>query len=109
MPKQITIGLWNFDAAISNQTLDARVQGLDKAAGLLQDAVVDKLGAGSFDSILVAPEYAFSLRDERDRKPMSERDRMMVEHKIIEVSGKYKRMVMFPGTLFYCKDLIRPT
>jgi predicted amidohydrolase len=109
MSKKLAIALWNYDASISSEQLDARVNGLDKAARRLQDTVTDNSHAGSFDSILAAPEYLFSLRNNQgERIPISEKQRMMVEQQVLEVSRKYPRMVMFPGTMFYCKDLIRP-
>jgi hypothetical protein len=118
LPK-LVIGVWTFDSGdlfgtlngiSSCKSIDERLKGLEQAAKHVQKRVQEKSGSPSFDSILAAPEYLFSDRNaDGDRAPMPELERLKLEQRLLGLSREYPRMLMFPGTLFYCKDLIRPT
>jgi hypothetical protein len=118
---ELVIGLWTFDGSYSfrdklcapdgsrTYSIDERMHGLDTAAQRIQNEVKVNSGTAKIDSILVAPEYLFSDRTDTGlRVPMDEKTRLLLERRLLELSGKYKRMLMFPGTLLYRKQLIRP-
>ncbi len=118
MGKPIAVGIWTFDAGdlfgdgrseARTKTVDERLAYLRAAAERLLAFAGGVPGEGSFDAILAAPEYFFSARDgEGKRLPLTEADRLSLEVKLQELSRHYPRMLMFPGTLFYAKELIRP-
>src|SRR5262245_48993550 len=110
MPHKILIALWSHAhdwSASTNgrlKTLDHRIATVD--AWITHRA--DLSGSLPFKGIFLAPEYYFTEPSPTGgRSPLSEKDRLRIERKLIELSNKYTKILLVPGTVFYKKPLAR--
>src|SRR5689334_19317157 len=111
MPHKILIALWShahdWDSSTNRRlsTLDHRIGTVD---GWITNRAAELSASLPFKGIFLAPEYYFTEPDpNRFRSPLSEKDRLRIERKLLELSTKYPRILLVPGTIFHQKPLVR--
>lgn len=113
MPRQIVIGLWNYDSTSRDNLrkgIGARFHQLEavlaKCAGLRGPAVNPP---PEVDTIVLAPEYYFTAQSPGgERTPLGEAERRRLEVLLLDLSRRFPRTLLVPGTVFHAKALTRP-
>jgi predicted amidohydrolase len=60
-----------------------------------------------FQAIFAAPEYFFTGPGD-SRKPMTEAEKVTLEHGLLNLSKKHPKILIVPGSIYYAKPLVRP-
>lgn len=62
--------------------------------------------SNEFQAIFAAPEYFFTAAA-KHRLPMIEPSKVELESKLLGISKQYKKILIVPGSVYYCKPLIK--
>lgn len=87
-----------------------KLAGMEKALAACQQRINTRANdlstTNEFQAIFAAPEYYFTGVGAH-RVPMSEADKVNLEHSLLKLSVKYPKTLIVPGSVYYAKPLIR--